>query len=401
MNRSETYASIVKDISARLRISGFIQSDDDLKDINDNADDGNFAGILNNATNKDIFSGIVDKITDWDGSEASISCGRNFYICDVQQDNKHYFKHIQVHDDNARFVCVSVNNLKNFQNSIEDQDMRLIERIWTSIESNTTHKDNFWNLVRNGGDNKYILVTDESPVDEESKWRLYCFGYLLYCNSNKFQKPSELGFIPQTSFQTSVSLNPTAKYEQFFDVYDLMNEAHYCDDILSRYLNMYHIIESMCYRRHLAKISKGDTKRNAYVRRALKQFGRGSKNESDEIPEGIVKLFPNLETMFPGSDFTPDNKRFLKDEYNIDFTTNPTKKQIANIIYQLRNSIAHNKATELHFSFSNTAEYTKIIDLIKNVITKLEPAIVDLISINPTPGEDHPLEYDKREFEIY
>ena len=400
MNRSAIYASIAKDIAARLKSLHLI-TDDDLNDIIDNADNGNLTGIFSSVTNKDIFSRVADVISNWDGIEDSISLIGNFYTFGVEHINQHNFKDIGVYDDNAHFVCASFDFLQKLRTGTDASHIRLLERIWPSIDGNSGHKEDFWNMVRTGGANRYMLITNSSPANTSDGWRLYSFGFLLYCNTNRFVKPHQLDFDPKTPFKQNVALINTAKYNQFFDVYDMMNEAHFCDDILSRYLNMYHILEHLCYRRHLAKISRGDTKRNAFVRKALTQFGKGSKSESEEIPDGIVFLFPNLASMFTATDITPDNKTFLREEYNIHIGTTPTNSQIAKAIYQLRNSIAHNKATELHFAYANVDEYRNIIDLVKKIIEKLEPAIIDLIGNNPLTSGDHPLEYRKRTFETY
>ena len=50
------------------------------------------------------------------------------------------------------------------------------------------------------------------------------------------------------------------------------------------------------------------------------------------------------------------------------------------ILYKLRNSIVHNKATELHFTYGNIDEYRDGIGLIKLVTTKMEEEIVKLLN---------------------
>ena len=401
MYRSDIYISLTKDIASRLRTLNLIANDDEYNDIIDNADNNNFFGIFSSVQNKDIFSKIADVISNWDRTESSINTGSNIYFFNVPPNNQHYFKKIGVYDDNSNYVCVTFEYLAALKNTLAPQDMGVIERIWTVISGNTANKDSFWDAIRNGGADRYLLITDLTPANDDEGWRLYSYGYLLYCNTNKFSKPVELAFAPETPYKIPMSLINTAKYEQFFEVYDLINESHYCDDILSRYLKMYHIIENMCYRRHLAKISRGDIKRNAFVRKALGQFGNGSKSENVEITEGIVKLFPNLNSLLTVADFTADNISFLQSEYNIVVGANVSSNQIAKIIYQLRNSIAHNKATELHFAYANIIDYVMIIDLIKKIIERLEPAIIDLIGNNPSPGNPHPLEYQDRTFEVY
>lgn len=400
MNKSDIYASIVKDVAIRLKNLSLID-DYEYNDIVDDADNRNFADIFSGISNKDIFSSIISEISNWDSINENITTGTHFYIVDVAAENQHYFKDIGVYDDTSHFLCVTLDYIRKFRDDINGNELRLIERIWSSIVGEPSLRDQFWDFVRNGGNNRYIIITDTASISLEEKWRLYCFGYLLHCNYNSFPKPSQLTFDPSKPFQSSISLILSAKYEQYFDFYDLINESHFCDDVLSRYLNMYHILENMCYRRHLARISRGNVKRSGFVRKTISKFSARSDSEKTEIINGIKELFPSLTTLFSAADFNNSEKSFLKQEYDIQLSGAPSANQIALIIYQLRNSIAHNKATELHFAFENVNDYSAIIDLIKKFIDKLEPAIIDLLGNNPIPGSDHPLEYKGRSFEVY
>lgn len=389
-----------KDIADRMKSENLIDKDTH-DDIFYDADNGNIKDIFSSVSNKGIYSTVAEAISNWDEIEDNITSGSNFYICNVQSRNHHYFKEIGAYKNCSNFVCASAETLKGYLTNFNDESMMILERIWVTINTDQAKKDALWDLILNGGSYKYVIVTDLNVTNDEEKWRLYSYGYFLYCNSNSFERDNRLDFDENKPFESSMNVVSNFKYEQYFDIYDIIGDSHYFNDILRRYLNMYHIIENMCYRRHLAKISRGNIKKNGFVRNALSKFGNGSKNESDEIPEGITKLFPNLDSLFTNADFPEPVKKFLNNEYGISVGSSPTAKQIAKIIYQLRNSIAHNKATELHFAYSNVEDYKAIIDLIKKIINQMEPAIVHLIGHNPLSGNPHPLEYKERSFDVY
>lgn len=182
-------------------------------------------------------------------------------------------------------------------------------------------------------------------------------------------------------------------YSQYYELFDLISESHYCDDVLRRYLNMYQIIENMCYRRHLAKISRGS--KRGFVRHSIAIASRANKNETDEIVKGIMELFPGIKDVIAVSDIRPYDP-FLEREYGIANGGHGDKK-VAKIIYNLRNSIVHNKSTELHFSYGNFEEYKDVIELIYLLIEKLEPKIINIIN----EPNNTILEYDGKKMDLY
>ena len=103
---------------------------------------------------------------------------------------------------------------------------------------------------------------------------------------------------------------------------------------------MYQIIENMCYRRHLAKISRGS--KRGFVRHSIAIASRANKNETDEIVKGIMELFPGIKVVIAASDIRLYDP-FLEREYGIAIGGHGDKK-VAKIIYNLRNSIVLIKA---------------------------------------------------------
>ena len=87
---------------------------------------------------------------------------------------------------------------------------------------------------------------------------------------------------------------------------------------------------------------------------------------------------------------------FLEREYGITKGGHSDKK-IAKIVYNIRNSIVHNKSTELHFSYGNIDEYRDIIGLVRLLIEKFEPKIIEIIN-NPN---NKILEFDSKKKDLY
>ena len=85
----------------------------------------------------------------------------------------------------------------------------------------------------------------------------------------------------------------------------------------------------------------------------------------------------------------------LTDNYGI--SGNHNNKKIGKIIYNIRNSIVHNKATELHFAYGNVSDYSILVPLIKLLINRIEPMIVELIN---DPARQS-LDYSTREMPLY
>ena len=149
----------------------------------------------------------------------------------------------------------------------------------------------------------------------------------------------------------------------------------------------------MCYRRNLAKISRGS--KRGFVRHSIAIASKANKNETDEIVKGITELFPGIKNVIVISDISPYDL-FLKREYGI-ANGDHSDKKVAKIIYNLRNSIVHNKSTELHFAYGNFDEYKDVIGLIKLLIEKLEPKIIDIIN----DPNNNILEYDGKKMDLY
>lgn len=294
---------------------------------------------------------------------------------------------------------------KELQNtSVVDLDSRcgkIIDLIWLDYKDTVTELNYFWECCGGQHELDYYLLTSE-PDTDNGDWRLYSYGYLCFVNEDRFDRPSELNYTGSNPFVATITYNSGNKYEQYFDAYNVMSESKYSDDVLLRYLRMYQILEYFGYRRILAGMTKGNIRENGFVRNLISKVGGRSNNELTEIKSGVSDLLPHLATRPPqtgllvSTDITPQMEAFIKDKLLLS-AYSFCDEQLWNVIYKLRNSIVHNKESELHFTYSNTDVYMQGIELMKLFVQKLEPEIVKIINDPAVTG----LEFASQKVQVY
>lgn len=393
MKRSEIYKAILVDAFKRMHDDNFIDHDayDDAIDYILSGEFGNIECEYLHANYKPIVKAIVD----WDGSnDKEINVGDKVHYETAADEQLDYYKEISVDSESSKYALISVANLyDDIQANRVNPFLRNVEFIWSAISRDSDAKKEFWDRCNERQENSFYIITDEDLSSNEELWNAYSYGYMLYANSKEYGRDSQLNFNKENMFAETIPYNKENKYCQYYELFDLISESHYCDDVLRRYLNMYQIIENMCYRRNLAKISRGS--KRGFVRHSIAIASKANKNETDEIVNGIMEIFPGIKDVIVVSDISPYNL-FLEREYGIANGGHGDKK-VAKIIYNLRNSIVHNKSTELHFSYGNIDEYKDVIELIKLLIRKLEPKIIDIIN-DPS---NNILEYDGKKMDLY
>lgn len=393
MKRSEIYKAILEDAFKRMYDDKFID-DDAYDDATDYISSGEFGNIECESL-QDNYKTIVKAIVDWDGSnDIEINVGDKVYFETATDEQLDYYREISVYSESSKYALISVANLyDDIHSGKVDSFLRNVEFIWSALSGDSDAKKEFWDRCNERQEKSFYIITDEDLSSNEDLWNAYSYGYMLYANSKEYERNSHLNFNKENKFATTIPYNKGNKYCQYYELFDLISESHYCDDVLRRYLNMYQIIENMCYRRNLAKISRGS--KRGFVRHSIAIASKANKNETDEIVKGIIDLFPDIKDVIVVSDISPYDL-FLEREYGI-ANGGHCYKKVAKIIYNLRNSIVHNKSTELHFSYGNFDEYKDVIGLMDLLIRKLEPKIIDIIN-DPS---NNILEYDGKRMDLY
>lgn len=279
--------------------------------------------------------------------------------------------------------------------SIDSTCFKIIELICLHYKDNTAQLSYLWECINGQHNDDYFLLTTE-PETPAKNWQIYSYGYLCFVNTTRFEMPVELEFDSTRKFKDTIAYNAATNYEQYFDAYNVMSESKYAGDVLMRYLRMYQLLEYMAYRRALADLTKGNIKENGFVRNVISKASKGSTQEFDELKKGLKDVLPDISTLITPAEIDTDKADFIKNRLMIK-NTNHDNAKFWEVIYQLRNSIVHNKESELHFMYANTKVYQHGIALMKLLIKKIEPAIVDVIN---DPANNY-LEFTEQKVQVY
>src|SRR5690606_14849906 len=105
------------------------------------------------------------------------------------------------------------------------------------------------NCINSSNINIGFIINRQGVVFDENKH--YPFIYFQHLNnSNSLPIPIELTY-NVTHLNNTLTFDMTKEYEQYFDVYDVLNELNQAPDLLTRFLKLYHILEYLVYRVYL------------------------------------------------------------------------------------------------------------------------------------------------------
>lgn len=339
---------------------------------------------------------------------------------DIKQEYINQSKQIVTSSDPIVFTTSSLfsnNVLIDFTTDRGNLVWKGIERLWANWSVNSQETLDFWGFCRNNCNDKYYIQTtiEGGNPSEETAWRIYCYNYLKIVNEARFEVP-ELLKISNGIISTSLQYNDTAKYEQFLDVNDVLNEVKHADDALTRFLKVYQVLEQLAYRKEFIKLIKEHEDNHHPIVRSIQSVTDSFKKNEKVIFERLFK--EEFEKIYDKIDIPDGQHKYtnaepaclnsasrnkIQDLYNIQADgSRPNKPyytstQMADIVYQIRCSIVHNKETELHFTYNNISDYKDIIDLINVLSTNLSEMIVLLIN----DGANTPLTYKNKTLTLY
>ncbi len=237
-------------------------------------------------------------------------------------------------------------------------------------------------VIENGDRMKGILV-NKSSVSADVK-RIYGYIYLCLLNfGNRLSMDSQL-ISNNRTINGSLALNSAVTYEQYLDVFDVLNEVNHASDIVGRFLKIYHVLEYLAYRVALSNIVSNVAQSKSFIRKVIQLSDGIRKNEGEQFVNSFVKLFAGKEALFHAkisSIANPASMSAIESWWMPGYQSDNLKKN-AGLIYSIRNSIVHNKESEFHISISNPDEYKIVIPVIKKLMEVLEELIVEKMSTN-------------------
>lgn len=297
--------------------------------------------------------------------------------------------------DNGVLINLAYPTYLNLWNCIQE----FCERCYSNSAAGTEPPliIDFLYCIENGIITKGFLVNKNAIRFLPEKH--YAFVYLDYLNnSNSISLSSNLIYsTPQLN--NALTLDPTKIYEQYFDVYDVLNELNQCSDILNRFLKLYHTLEYLVYRVYLVDMVRRIGGNKIFVREFITASENMAKGEKESFVKNFQKIFL-LESAQISGELRPysnaaeilelNNKNIVKAFAHTDLG------KVAALIYGLRCGIVHNKEGEFHLTIANAEDFEILIPLIRQLIKTFESLVVLKLKEN-----DPNIHYANRELNLY
>lgn len=384
MIRKELMVELVRSLAERLNSTAPFTVDK-YTEITENLDADKFKDAITSIIDEKVntcYTPLLNRIQNLSDEDCLLELDNPLHYQEGFADHAHenLIKPLIYYKANHCLVTTSAYLFEQCKGpDIEDKIFIAVENIFLAVKNDANQLDLFLNKIEQKHEYGYIALADNDAFDS---WNLYGYACLCHINEEKFEIPTDLKYPPTTPFHNApIVYDANVPYVQYFDVYNVMNESKHTQDILARYLRMYQVLEYFAFRVHLVAIANVAIRNSAFVRTTIKEAHKASTKEEDEFISCFEILFPSIidAGKLEKSAIDPYNA-FLDNNYGVKPGEPHVVKKVARILYKIRNSIVHNKATELHFSYGNVEEYQDGIGLIKLITQNMETEIVDLIN---------------------
>lgn len=296
---------------------------------------------------------------------------------------------------------LKTNPLSTIDSTSEDY-RTLIDYIATAISKTENIKiTNLLNHIQNSHEDWGILVHKFAHTHNS----LSIYSYIYYkelLQGGKIDLDTRLNYTLVHGATTTFS--SAIQYQQYFEVFDIINELNHSNETITRFLKLYHILEYLVYRAELVKLEVKARVNRTFIREIHGFTGKGQSDKEYEVFKRSFKDIFKTELAagaFQLNPLTPEEGSFLKTYWGVNITgTNQIihtdGNQIAHLIYRIRNSIVHNKESEFHITTTNPDDYIDVIELLKRFIQILERQVFDKIS-----SDADSISYQSQHIELY
>ena len=245
----------------------------------------------------------------------------------------------------------------------------LIDYIATVISNGENIKiTNLLNHIQNSHEDWGVLV--HKFAHAHSSLSIYCYIYYKeLLQGGKIDLDQRLTYTFAHGATTTFS--GETKYQQYFEVFDIINELNHAHETITRFLKLYHILEYLVYRAELVKLEVKARVNRTFIREIHSFTGKGQSDKELEVfKRSFREIFQSelAEGVFQLNPLTEKAGAFLKSYWGLNISktniiSHTDGNQIAQLIYRIRNSIVHNKESEFHLTTSNPDDYVDVIDL--------------------------------------
>jgi len=283
-----------------------------------------------------------------------------------------------------------------------ESDIIFLEFLLLSLNQN-------WDELND--DNKLWFFIPDCEIDEKNLESFVQF--ILLTNGETFHNPIEIeeNQFLEDGIKNTLECN-TKSFNQYQESAYILSEYNHTKDILLRYLLLYHIIENFMYRRPIAQM--------ANTKFTIRDFKRLYKhvdfNEIDtlssffkEISDDTLPSHITIECHINNLIEDLRNQELLYinnfiDILGFDFSNlkyiagqKKPEQDFRRFIYQIRNSIVHNKETEFHITHNTFQEFPQLIQLFTDCLFPILENIIYFLIFK----EDSIIDYPKNHLLLY
>ncbi|MBT2684659.1 hypothetical protein [Bacillus sp. ISL-37] len=236
-----------------------------------------------------------------------------------------------------------------------------------------------------------VLLGEKAKVEKNQlvsyiKLKKISEGAILH-NNHFYGKDIAIG--------TNITWDINNPYQQFDEIMLVLSEYNQQKQILDKYLKIYQVLENFKYRSKIATLIDEYGEKMFSIRRFTSLYSMIESSESDELKKLIgsilsFQISPTLtfqqllESEWNTFKSTPGMRisDLKKELVVIGCKTDPaiSSKFLSSIIYSLRNSIAHNKETEVHLTHGNLGDFPLLKEFIKEfLMPTLEKIVFTLL----------------------
>ncbi len=249
--------------------------------------------------------------------------------------------------------------------------------------------------------NVILAIHKQTATIFEDLYSKNFFLYLLEGHKTIFPDNLIRRYKEKTSLISSINTSPES-FLQFFEIYDVIDEYHHASDILIKYLKIYQMIEYLLTRTILVKIQNNSSSQNLFLRdmTSLSNYDDFDKKNFNQVFSAdkidlidwfkkhltVQKRKVSIEKLlYPNGDKTIDSGQ-----------NDQVYTALFKLIYQLRNTIVHNKVSEIHLTMHNIQQQPELIKFIKSLLKKLEDIVFKKLV-----NFDSKITYKSRNLELY
>lgn len=412
MKRLQLYKDILERILKSY--SGLNSGSDEYADIQDYLDDDNIVSALNNlkltTSMRQELEPLLIAMSDYlaDGSlelSEEIVVEGKIKMFQPHRDLK-YSRALSYYSTNLDVV----ETCTLYKDVTETYTLECLLFLEIILIENKRKNDLLKELCKREKGHTFIMYVNKTGLglskNESNNFEnLYGFALVASMNEKKvIEIPEDLRFSwGTTKILSTFAYDKDIIYQEFYDIYDVLNDWLHATDILTAFLKMYQIAEYMIYRSQMVAIVNRANVKQSFLRETKNLSSKYSKNERDTIISNFMNLFHDfiLDTTEVSHSWSFVDTYFgkLKTGGHYLDLTKPQKeidKGVARFIYDTRCAIVHNKESEFHILYNNYDDYKEIVPLMKSINNIMASKILEIINTRGVA-----IHYEQQKLDLY